>query len=337
MQIFSLAIAGFSIVVAALLWLTYLAFLKIPGKSAYSILSCTVLLGALVALQLGHLLHFAGGPEPLATIGYRIALFVAPPSFFLFGRWALLPDEPFRPAMLLALLPIALLLIPRLDVSLPMLFAIGAGFALWLGRLVYGLRAQRKQFRFEFFWFGVMSVLAVGVLLLGFALPYIDHAWFYRFYCSAIGAAFAILVVALIAHPDLIADLTEAAQLRYGKSTLRDMDVDGLLARLAALMADPKVYQNETLTLSTLAADLGVTGHQLSELVNTRLGMGFPRYVRERRVAAAKLMLVAEPNASILAIGMGTGFKSQSTFYAAFKEVTGQSPGDYRKANAKTS
>jgi len=34
---------------------------------------------------------------------------------------------------------------------------------------------------------------------------------------------------------------------------------------------------------------------------------------------------------------MDNGFKSPSTFYAAFKEVTGQSPGDYRKANAKGS
>jgi AraC-like DNA-binding protein len=308
-----------------------------PGKSAYSIASCTALLGALVTLQLGHFHYFTGGTEPLDTVSYRIALFVAPTSFFFFGRWALLPDEPFRPAMLLNLLPIVLLLIPRLEVSLPMLFAVGACYALWLGRLVYGLRAQRKQFRFEFFWFGVMSVFGVGVLALGFALPYIDHAWFYQFYCNAIGAAFAIMVVALIANPDLIANLTEAARLRYGKSTLGDLDVEALLGRLAARMADPKVYRNEALTLGTLAADLGVSGHQLSELVNTRLGMGFPRYVREHRVAAAKLMLVAEPNASVLAIGLDTGFKSQSTFYAAFKEVTGLSPGDYRKANTKGS
>jgi AraC-like DNA-binding protein len=337
METFSLAIAGFSIVTAALLWLTYVAFLKIPGTSAYSILSCTVLLGALVVLQLGHLLYFTGGPAPLDTVAYRIALFVAPTSFFFFGRWALLPDEPFRPLMWLHLLPIALLLIPRLDVSLPVLFAVGAGNALWLGRLVYGLRAQRKQFRFELFWFAVMTVFGVGVLVLGFAIPYIEHAWFYHFYCNAIGAAFAIMVVALIAHPDLIADLSEAARLRYGKSTLRDMDVDGLLARLATHMADPAVYRNESLTLGTVAADLGVSGHQLSELVNSRLGLSFPRYVREHRVAAAKAMLVAEPTASILAIGMDTGFKSPSTFYAAFKEVTGQSPGDYRKANAKAS
>jgi len=50
------------------------------------------------------------------------------------------------------------------------------------------------------------------------------------------------------------------------------------------------------------------------------------------RVAAAKDLLVSAPMQSILSIGMDTGFRSQSSFYAAFKEITGQSPGDYRKA-----
>jgi AraC-like DNA-binding protein len=100
-------------------------------------------------------------------------------------------------------------------------------------------------------------------------------------------------------------------------------------------MTTSKVYQNETLSLSSLAADLGLSGHQLSELVNTRLGMGFSRYIRERRIAAAKELLVAAPSQSILSISMDTGFRSQSSFYAAFKEVTGQAPGDYRKARLK--
>ncbi len=59
------------------------------------------------------------------------------------------------------------------------------GYSLWLGRLVYGLRGQRKQFRFEILYFAVMVVLAVIVLGLGFSLPYIDHAYFYYFYSYA--------------------------------------------------------------------------------------------------------------------------------------------------------
>ena len=95
-------------------------------------------------------------------------------------------------------------------------------------------------------------------------------------------------------------------------------------------MTTQKVYQNEDLSLASLAAELGLSGHQLSELVNARLGVGFSRYVRERRVEAAKKLLVSAPSQSILSVSLDTGFRSQSSFYAAFKEITGQSPGDFR-------
>jgi AraC-like DNA-binding protein len=266
---------------------------------------------------------------------YRVALFVAPAAFYSFARWAVLPSEPLRLHMLLHLAPVALIFIPRLEISLPILFMFGAGYSLWLGNLVYGLRDQRKQFRFEFFYFSVISIIALLVLVLGFSIPYIDHDYFYHFYCLSTGLGFAIIVAALIANPNLIADLAEAAQIRYGASTLRDVDVDACLKKLDSIMATSKVYQNENLSLSSLAADLELSSHQLSELVNTRLGVGFSRYIRERRITAAKELLISAPSQSILSISMDTGFRSQSSFYAAFKEVTGQAPGDYRKARLK--
>jgi AraC-like DNA-binding protein len=42
---------------------------------------------------------------------------------------------------------------------------------------------------------------------------------------------------------------------------------------------------------------------------------------------------MSAPARSILSIGMDVGFRSQSAFYAAFQEVTGQSPGDFRRAS----
>jgi len=175
-------------------------------------------------------------------------------------------------------------------------------------------------------------VLAIIVLGLGFALPHIDSAWFYNFYNFAVGLGIAIMVVALVANPNLIGDLAEVARAKYGASTLGGIDVDGSLKKLETLMTEGKAWQSEDLTLSSLAAELGLSGHQLSELVNSRLGMGFSRYVRECRVRAAKVILVSAPSQSILSVSMDTGFRSQSAFYAAFKELTGQSPGDFREA-----
>jgi AraC-like DNA-binding protein len=329
---FSLAIAAFSAVSSILLFLAYAGFIRVPGKSVLSVLSCAALVGALFLLQLGHFHYFLGGVEPLTLLYYRLGLFIAPSAFYFFGRWAILPTETFRPRMLVNLAPMLLLFIPNLAISLPLLFAFGLGYSLWLGWVVYGLRDRRKQFRFEFLYFTVMAVLALIVLALGFAMPHIDDAWFYHLYCHAIGLGIAIMLVALVANPTLIGDLSEAARAKYGASTLGGVDVDGMLRKLNELMTTRKLYASEDLSLSSLAAELGISGHQLSELVNSRLNMGFSRYVRERRVDAAKGLLVSAPSQSILSVSLDTGFRSQSAFYAAFKEITGQSPGDFREA-----
>ena len=70
--------------------------------------------------------------------------------------------------------------------------------------------------------------------------------------------------------------------------------------------------------------------------MNGRLGKGFSRYLREQRIGAAKAMLLDEPSASVLAVGLSVGFTSQSNFYEAFREIEGTTPGQYRKLNGKT-
>lgn len=232
----NIAFTGFSAVSAVLLFIAYVLLGNVPGKSVYSVSSCAPLLTALALIQIGHLQYFLGGPEPFKTFFYRLGLFVAPSMFYCFGRWAILPTEPFRPIQVIYLLPILLPFVVRLEIALPILFAFGAVNSLWLGYVVYGMRDRRKQFRFEFFYFGVMSVFAVIVLGFGFLLPHINHDYFYYFYSSAIGVAFAIMIVALVANPDLVGDLFEAARVKYGASTLRDVDVDACLKKLDHLM-----------------------------------------------------------------------------------------------------
>jgi AraC-like DNA-binding protein len=96
-------------------------------------------------------------------------------------------------------------------------------------------------------------------------------------------------------------------------------------------MQEEELFRRPDLDLPTLASHIGLSSHQLSELINTRLGKGFSRYVREFRVEAAEDMLQEELSASVLSVGMSVGFTSQSTFYEAFRELTGMTPGQFRK------
>lgn len=136
-------------------------------------------------------------------------------------------------------------------------------------------------------------------------------------------------------YPALMAVVSEAAEAaeaqRYRRSTLTHVDVDKAVAALARLMDEEHLYQNEELSLSSLAEAVGVSAHQLSELLNERLGMSFSLYLKERRVAAACQRLLTEPDEAILDVGLAVGFSSSSAFYAAFREITGKAPGQYRR------
>jgi methylphosphotriester-DNA--protein-cysteine methyltransferase len=65
--------------------------------------------------------------------------------------------------------------------------------------------------------------------------------------------------------------------------------------------------------------------------LNTKLNLGFSQYLRQQRIDEAKELLVSQPKASVLTIGLEVGFSSQSNFYEAFKEIAGTTPAKFRK------
>ena len=322
---------GFSVICLSILLAAYLRFMPEVHKSRLGRAACILLCLALAALQLNHLRHFSSGAEPLASWHYLVVLFATPPAFYFFSRDILLPEvrlsrlEPLHalPPLLGPLLPSSLVAAAA--------FAIGAGYSLWLVRVVHGMRRHVRRFRFEMFFFGLFAAFATIVLAVVVAMPWVGSSGFYLVYSITIGVGVVLVTAALLFFPGLPGDITEAAKLSYANSTLRGVDVDARLADLERLMGDDMMYRNENLTLSMLAEATGLSAHQLSELVNTRFGVGFSRYVRELRVAEAKRILAEDRRSSVLSIGMMCGFGSQSTFYAAFRDVTGLSPAAYRK------
>ncbi len=124
--------------------------------------------------------------------------------------------------------------------------------------------------------------------------------------------------------------ITEVERKRYQRSLLNAIDTDEVLGRLLALMNEEKIFFNEEMTLNLLASELGITPHQLSQLLNERLQMNFNSFINSYRVDEAKKMLIDEPDRSILSISYAVGFNSKSSFYEAFARFTGGTPQKFR-------
>lgn len=331
MLTFALLLIGFSVGSALLLLLANLSGYGTAEQSPGSRLAAIVLLLGMASLQLLHGDYLLHGGDLFHARYYAALLFCVDPAFYLFFLGVLRPPDTASPLRLLHFAP--LLLVPWLPATLavPLSFVFGALHALLLLRLVYGLRSQRRHFRVEAVAFAGFAGIALLILGLGLSTPWYSERAFFLGYSSLIGLAFWLIVYLLLRFPDLLGRTAEAVRNAYASSTLGRVDQEQKLVRLKQLLGEEKVYVDENLSLASLAQQLELTPHQLSELINTRFGIGFSRYVREHRVEAAKRLLLAEPDASVLSIGLAVGFTSQSNFYSAFREIAGEVPGRFRK------
>ena len=105
--------------------------------------------------------------------------------------------------------------------------------------------------------------------------------------------------------------------------------------KLEALCANERIYLDHTLDRAQVAGLLGISPSYISQIINTITGDNFSTYINRYRVEAVKAMITNEEfdNYSLLAMGLEAGFSSKTTFYAAFKKMTGMTPNLYRKTH----
>jgi len=152
----------------------------------------------------------------------------------------------------------------------------------------------------------------------------------------AIGQALAILIatgamgIALLqSDPELLFDPDRPApapSLSPAEHVLN--------ARVSEAMAGA-VHREPGLTIGGLAEKLGVPEHRLRSLINQRLGYrNFSAFLNHHRIADAKAWLAdpAKVDLPVLTIAMDLGYGSLAPFNRAFREATGQSPSEYRRA-----
>ena len=124
-----------------------------------------------------------------------------------------------------------------------------------------------------------------------------------------------------------------AAPERTKASAVPEADDGPLLARLARDMAHERLYRQEGLTITAVAARLGVPEYRLRRAINRGLGArNFNAYLNSFRVAEAKAALAdpAQRQVPVLTIALDAGFGSLAPFNRAFRAETGSTPTEYR-------
>lgn len=336
---FAVLVCGFSIGASLLLTLAFASVYQGLALAWQSRTAGYVMLLGLAVTQLFHARHLLGIDSELISRAYVVVLFLQSVGFYGLLLGVLRPPQAklhgWEWALPLGALLCAVLL--PLSVAVPAVMLGGTGAAAHLGLLVYKLRAQRRRFLLELRVLVLFAVMAVLIASASFAAPGMGWGNFAAIYAVLIGASFGLVLYLLLRFPDIASKTEEAVASTYAVTTLSSIDCDNMVAEIKRLFEQEKIYEDENLNLNKLAEFTKLSPHQASELINSHFEMGFSRLVRHYRVEAAKRMLIDEPRASVLSVGLSVGFTSQSNFYVAFKELAGVVPGQFRKQSIANS
>lgn len=109
------------------------------------------------------------------------------------------------------------------------------------------------------------------------------------------------------------------------------------LSRIKGLMEEEKLYRNPELTIKELASQVNVGEHKLRKVINEGLGhRNFNQFLSQYRIAEAKQLLLDSEQSPIYLVALEVGYASLSSFNKAFKEITGDTPSNFRKKEGPT-
>ena len=119
---------------------------------------------------------------------------------------------------------------------------------------------------------------------------------------------------------------------KYRTSGLSDQELIEIRQALQHLMHAEQRYLDHDLSLSKLADELHISTNHLSQTINTEFHCNFYQFINELRISFAKRLIVSDeiPELKALTLSLESGFKSTSTFYAAFKKLTGMTPKEFK-------
>jgi len=206
-----------------------------------------------------------------------------------------------------------------------------AAHAIWIAITERGddLIERRRVFRMGFVI--VVGVQTLAIVIVEVVLGYVTIPWLMLLQSgSTLIAVAAFGAVLMSSNAELLFDAQAAAPPQPNLNPAENV----LKQKLDAAMADG-VYRETGLSIGVLASKLGVPEHRLRALINQRLGYrNFSDFLNSHRIADAQAWLSdpAKVALPVLTIAMDLGYGSLAPFNRAFRDTTGQTPTDWRRA-----
>jgi len=121
---------------------------------------------------------------------------------------------------------------------------------------------------------------------------------------------------------------------KYEKSQINKDTANSIINKLQAYMENEKPFMQNELSLPEVANKINVSSHILSQVLNVYLQKNFYNFVNAYRVGEVKKMLNDNKYShySLLGIAHEAGFNSKSAFNRIFKNVTNQTPTQYKNS-----
>lgn len=128
-------------------------------------------------------------------------------------------------------------------------------------------------------------------------------------------------------RPDLISNAAARKQIMEKEELEKNMD------KLKKYMKQHKPYLNPELTMQDLAEKLNLPKSHLTFVLNTGLQCNFFNFINDYRVEEFKERSTHPDyqHLTLLAIAFDSGFNSKSSFHNIFKNMTGQTPSEYKR------
>ncbi len=128
--------------------------------------------------------------------------------------------------------------------------------------------------------------------------------------------------------------VSDHKEIFVAQNSFKHEDYEEKYHRIVAFVNETKIYKDKEINLFTIANLLQMPYREVSNVINKFANKNFNLFLNEFRVEEAKSLITDDDSDkyTLTWIAEEVGFNSRSTFFAAFKSITGMTPAEFKKS-----